>query len=104
MSGGKYVVPISGVYRISANFTLLDNPVTGWLVVYKNNTLYTNLDFQTGGNYPTLKGDTDIELSAGDIVDVRFLNEQTGRDPIIATDASSPTHKRINKLCIEYIP
>lgn len=73
-------------------------------MVYKNGSLYANLNFQSGGYYPTMSGSTSIELAVGDIVDVRFLNEQTTRDPIIATDTSSPTHGKINQLCIEYMP
>ena len=70
--------------------------------MFVNGSQYSSGDFAAASNYPNMRIATTLELKSGDIIDVRFLNEQTTRDPLV--HVGGVTAIRTNQLCIEYIP
>lgn len=66
----KYTAPVSGIYKVSA-FVNGGTGVAGALSVFKNGASYGALGY-TANIANTQNGSLDLQLNAGDYVDVRF--------------------------------
>lgn len=70
---GRYTAPVKGNYRFDARAVILATGADATMVIYKNGVLFergTNI----GANYPTVEYHGEIELNAGDYVEMYCLN------------------------------